>query len=171
MTQLGRGLKPMARDFHAFIRSLLLMIALCALATGCAKTTQHDEQLAAKRAIEFAQVTLVNGNSDRGYDLLSAGGKRYISREKFKESVARLHPRGLPTKVTAKEYQPMPGEPAIWIYLVGQNPEEQFQYRFTMEATGNGDYRVLTLDSGVVGRFFAPTSERKSYTQSISTQP
>jgi hypothetical protein len=152
-------------------RCFPLICTLCALVASCAKTTQHDEQLAAKRAIEFAQVTLVDGNSDKGYDLLAAGGKRYISREKFKESVARLHPRGLPTKVTAKEYQPMPGEPAIWIYLVGQNSEEQFQYRFTMEATGNGDYRVLTLDSGVVGRFFAPTSERKSYTQSISTQP
>jgi hypothetical protein len=152
-------------------RCFPLIFTLCALVASCAKTTQHDEQLAAKRAIEFAQVTLVDGNSDKGYDLLAAGGKRYISREKFKESVARLHPRGLPTKVTAKEYQPMPGEPAIWIYLVGQNSEEQFQYRFTMEATGNGDYRVLTLDSGVVGRFFAPTSERKSYTQSISTQP
>ena len=147
------------------------MIALCLLAPSCAKTTQHDEQLAAKRAIEFAQVALVNGNFDTGYDLLAAGGKRYISREKFKETVARLHPRGLPTKVTAKEYQPMPGEQAIWIYLVGQNAEEQFQYRITMEATGHGDYQVLTLDSGVVGRFFAPTSEKKSFTKLISTQP
>jgi hypothetical protein len=91
--------------------------------------------------------------------------------EKFKETMTRLHPRGFPTSVTAKEYQPMPGENALWIYLSGQNPEDQFNYRLTMEATASGDYKVLTFDSGVVGRMFSSSSEKKVFSNVISTQP
>jgi len=148
-----------------------LMLALCALVASCAESTQHDENLAAKRAIEFAQATLIDKNLDQGYQLLAAGGKRHVSLDKFKETVTRLHPRGFPSKVTAKEYQPMPGEKALWIYLAGQNAEDQFQYRLIMEATDNGDYKVLTLDSGLVGRFFSPSSEKRPFAKPISTQP
>ena len=71
----------------------LLLLALFAPVANCAKSTQHDENLAAKRAIEFAQVTLVDKNFDKGYELLAAGGKRHVSLDKFKETVTRLHPR------------------------------------------------------------------------------
>lgn len=153
------------------LRSYPVMLALFALVASCAESTQHDENLAAKRAIEFAQATLIDKNLDKGYQLLAAGGKRHISLDKFKETVTRLHPRGFPAKVSAKEYQPMPGEKALWIYLTGQNAEDQFQYRLIMEATANGDYQVLTLDNGLVGRFFSPSSEKKPFAKPISTQP
>lgn len=153
--------------FRALTMSLLTIVWL----TGCAESTKQDENLAAQRAIEFAQIVLVNKNFDQGYELLSDGGKRHISLAKFKETMTRLHPRGFPTSVTAKEYQPMPGENALWIYLSGQNPEDQFNYRLTMEATPSGDYKVLTLDSGVVGRMFSSSSEKKVFSNVISTQP
>jgi hypothetical protein len=114
---------------------------------------------------------LIEKNFSKGYELLDAGGKRHVSRDKLEETITRLHPRGYPARVTAKEYQPMPGENAIWIYLVGQNSEDQFQYRATMKADGNGDYKVLTLDSGAVGRFFSPTSEKQSFKNPVSTRP
>jgi hypothetical protein len=116
-------------------------------------------------------VALIDKNFEKAYELLAAGGKRHISLEKFKETITRLHPRGFPTKVTAMEFQPMPGEKAIWIYLVGQNPEEQFYYRLTMDGTASGDYKVLTIDTGVVGKFFSPTSEKRSFAKPISTSP
>jgi hypothetical protein len=153
--------------FRALTTSLLAVVWL----TGCAESTKQDENLAAQRAIEFAQIVLVNKNFDQGYQLLSDGGKRHISLAKFKETMTRLHPRGFPTGVTAKEYQPMPGENALWIYLSGQHPEDQFHYRLTMEATASGDYKVLTVDSGVVGRMFSSTSEKKKFSKVISTQP
>ena len=84
-------------------------------------------------------------------------------------TMMRLHPRGFPTTVTAKEYQPMPGENALWIYLNGQNPE--MHYRLTMEATASGDYKVLTIDSGAVGRMFSSASDKKELSKVISTQP
>lgn len=153
--------------FRALTMSLVAVVWL----TGCAESTKQDENLAAQRAIEFAQIVLVNKNFEQGYQLLSDGGKRHISLAKFKETMTRLHPRGFPTSVTAKEYQPMPGENALWIYLSGQNPEDQFNYRLTMEATPSGDYKVLTLDSGVVGRMFSSSSEKKVFSKAISTQP
>lgn len=64
----------------------------------------------------------------------------------------------------------MPGEKAIWIYLAGHNAEEQFQYRFTMEATDNGDYKVLAFDTGVVARMFSPLSEKQPFKTTIHTQ-
>jgi hypothetical protein len=153
------------------IRRRLLIIGLLTLVlASCAGTVKHDETLAAKRAIEFAQFVFIDKNFAKGYELLSDGGKRYLSLEKLKETLTRMHPRSFPTKVTATEFQPMPGEKAIWIYLAGQNTEEQFQYRLTMEATDTGDYRVLTFDTGVVGRMFSPLSEKQPFKTTISTQ-
>jgi len=153
------------------LRWLSLLLGWFVLASSCAESTQHDENIAAKRAIEFAQVTLINKDFDQGYELLSAGGKRHISLDKFKETVTRLHSRGFPARLTANEYQPMPAENPIWIYLTGQNSQDQFQYRVTMESTGNGDYKVLTLDSGAVGRLFSPLSEKRQLANALSTQP
>jgi hypothetical protein len=153
------------------LRFCALMVALSALAASCAETIKHDEKLAGRRAIEFAQAVLINKNFDKGYELLADGGKRHIPAEKFIESMQRLHPRGFPTRVTAKEYEPMPGENAMWIYLVGQNSEDQFQYRVTVEATGNGDYKVLNIDNGQVGKFFHAGSGKQSFANPISTQP
>jgi hypothetical protein len=151
--------------FRALTAYLLTILGL----TGCAKSIKQDENLAAQRAIEFARIVLVNKNFDQGYELLSDGGKRHISLAKFKETMTRLHPGGFPTSVTAKEYQPMPGENALWIYLNGENPE--MHYRLTMEATASGDYKVLTIDSGVVGRMFSSSSDKKEFSEVISTQP
>jgi hypothetical protein len=154
-------------------RSMLRALTGCLLTvvwlTGCAKSTKQDESVAAQRAIEFARIVLVNKDFDQGYELLSDSGKRHISPAKFRETMIRLHPRGFPTGVTAKEYQPMPGENALWIYLSGENPE--IHYRMTMEATASGDYKVLTIDNGIVGRMFSSASDKKEFSQIISTQP
>jgi hypothetical protein len=151
--------------FGALMGCLLTVIWF----TGCAESIKQDENLAAQRAIEFARIVLVDKKFDQGYELLSDSGKRHISLAKFKETMTRLHPRGFPTTVTAKEYQPMPGENALWIYLNGQNPE--MHYRLTMEATASGDYKILTIDSGAVGRMFSSASDKKELSEVVSTQP
>jgi hypothetical protein len=151
--------------FRALTGCLLTVFWL----TSCAESIKQDENLAAQRAIDLARIVLVEKNFDRGYELLSDNGKRHISSAKFKETMARLHPRGFPNSVTATEYQPMPGENALWIYLTGENPE--MHYRMTMEATPSGDYKVLGIDSGVVGRMFSSTSGKKEFPEIISTRP
>ncbi|HET9549286.1 MAG TPA: hypothetical protein VFQ03_03870 [Candidatus Binatia bacterium] len=104
--------------------------------------------MAAKRAIEFARVVLINKNLERGYELLSDGGKRHVPLDKFKQTILAMNARGYPSRVTATDYEPMPGEQAIYIFLRGQNGDEQIQYRITLEGTAATGYRVLKLDQG-----------------------
>jgi hypothetical protein len=81
---------------RSIFRVLTTWVLTIVWLTGCAESTKQDENLAAQRAIEFARIVLVEKNFDRGYELLSDGGKRHISLAKFKETMARLHPRGFP---------------------------------------------------------------------------
>jgi hypothetical protein len=117
-------------------------------AIGCAKPIQHDENMAGKRAVEFARVVLIDKNLERGYELLSDGGKRHVPLDKFKQTILSMNARGYPSRVTATDYEPMPGEQAIYIFLRGQNGDEQFNYRVTLEGTAATDYKVLKIDQG-----------------------
>ncbi|HEX7231960.1 MAG TPA: hypothetical protein VF452_16290, partial [Candidatus Binatia bacterium] len=93
---------PVLRDSSAILCGLAIVLLSIA---GCAQTVEHDQDAAARRAIEFAQAAFVDQRLDKAYELLSAGGKRHLPFEKFKETVNRMHSRGFPTKVTAKEFQ------------------------------------------------------------------
>jgi len=126
--------------------SWLLLFMVWAI--GCSKPIQHDENLAAKRAVEFARVVLIDKNPERGYELLSDGGKRHVPLDKFKQTILSMNARGYPSRVTATDYEPMPGEQAIYIFLRGQNGDEQFNYRVTLEGTAATDYKVLKIDQG-----------------------
>lgn len=140
MIPLTRSNVFLSRTYAACICLLLL--------TGCAKSIHHDEKLAAKRALEFARIVLIDKNADRGYELLSTNGKRHVPLDKFKQTVASMNGRGYPTHVTATDYEPMPGESAIYIYLRGQNGDEQTHYRLTLEGSAADDYHVLKIDQG-----------------------
>lgn len=132
-----------------FFLSVIYGSCICfLLMTGCAKSIPHDEKLAAKRALEFARIVLIDKNSDRGYELLATNGKRHVPLDKFKQTVASMNARGYPTRVTATDYEPMPGESAIYIYLRGQNGDEQTHYRLTLEGSAADDYHVLKIDQG-----------------------
>ena len=118
---------------------------------GCGESIKHDEASAGKTAEEFARIAFVKQDIDSGYALLADGTKRHVSRDQFKEVVAKLHPKGFPKTVAAVEYKPMPlGEKAIYVSLIGENAGEHFYYQFTMEGTATTGYKVLkfTRSSG-----------------------
>ncbi len=145
-----------------------LVIAFVTVLASCGGSIRHDPSLAAKRAVEFAEIVFVKHDLYKGYALLSVNTRRHVPFEKFEELVAQMHPRGFPTKVTATEYEPMRGEKAIYIYLTGENRREQFSYILTMEGTASSDYRVLKLDSGSGFHF---SIDKKQFDHPISTQP
>jgi hypothetical protein len=126
--------------------SLILAVGLM----GCIESVDHDPAMAGKKAEEFAQIV---------FPLLSDGTRRYVSREQFKAVLAKLHPRAYPKNVTASEYEPMPGEKAIYVFLIGDNSGERFYYRLTLEGTATTPYRVLRLDRA--GEPYPPSSEKK----------
>ena len=137
---------------------------------GCVEKVKHDDDLAGKRAVEFAQVAFVKQDVEKGYLLLSASAKRYVPLEKFRETLSRLYPGAHPTTVTAIEYEPMPGEKAIYIYLTGENAGERFDYTLTMEGTAATDYKVSKIARGH-GSYLPSTSEKKRFSKPISTEP
>lgn len=135
---------------------------------GCAESINHDEVLAGRRAEEFAQVAFVKHDIENGYALLSDSAKRYVSLEKFKEVLSRLHPKAFPTSVTAFEYEPMPGEKAMYIFLIGENSGEQFYYMLTMEGTATTGYKVLRLNRG--SGPYPPSNRKQKLRKSPGTQ-
>jgi hypothetical protein len=124
----------------------ILWLFVGAALVGCAESFDHNSEIASARAEEFARVAFIDRDTDKSYELLAAGTQRYVSREKLKEVTGRLHPRGYPKSVKAGESEPMPGEKALYVFLTGQNGDERFYYRFTMEGTAGTGYRVLQFD-------------------------
>lgn len=142
-------------------RSCLFTLVLVVVLGGCAEPVKHDEVRAAKRALEFARTIFYEKNLDKGYDSLADGGRRHVPRDKFKQSIAAMHTRDYPAKVSAVEYEPMADEKAIYIFLTGQNSDEQFNYRLTMEGSAASDYKVLKIDRGA--GFFVLSNKKKAF--------
>jgi hypothetical protein len=130
------------------MRNFLLFCAVAVLLFACAKSFEHDPKMASKRAEEFAQVVFVRRDFDKGYAMLSESGRRYVSLEKFKETVTKSHPRNYPIRITATDYEPMSGEKAIYIYVSGEDGAEQFNYTLTLEGTAATDYKVTRFSRG-----------------------
>jgi hypothetical protein len=138
-----------------YFYSLMAAIGLM----SCMDTVQHDASSAAKKAEEFARAVFVRQDIETGYPLLADGTKRYVSQDQFKVVVEKLHPQGFPKTVTALEYEPMPGEKAIYIFLIGDRAGEHFYYRLTMEGTASTGYKVLRFDRSL--QPYSPSNDRK----------
>ena len=142
--------------------SLILAVSLA----GCIESVDHDPASARKKAEEFAQVVFVKQDIENGYALLAEGTRRYVSPDQFKAVVSKMHPRGFPKTVTALEYEPMPGEKAIYVFLTGDHWGEPFYYRLTMEGTASTGYRVLRLDRA--SQPYSSSDERKRFSDQTS---
>ena len=118
------------------------------------------------RALEFARIVLIDKNIEKGYALLAANGKRHVPIDKFKQTIEAMNARGFPSRVTAIDYEPMPGEQAIYIYLRGQAGDEAIQYRVTLEGSEADDYRVLKIDQG--SAFPTLTNQKRKFDPPLS---
>ena len=134
---------------------------------SCTNSIKHDEVLAGKRAVAFAEVAFVRQDVQRAYALLSDRTKGYVPLEKFRETLLRLHPSGHPTSVAATEYEPMPGEKAMYIYINGKNSAEPFEYTLTMDGTAATDYKVSRIARGSSSSYLPTTSGRKRFADPI----
>jgi len=148
------------------LRYYLLIFACIIGCIACGEPINHDAALAGKRAVEFAKIAFVRQDAEKAYALLSSNTKRYVPFEKFKETLSRLHPSGHPSKVSAIEYEPMPGEKAIYIYITGEDTSGPFDYTLTMEGTASTDYRVSKFTRGV--SYLPSTTEKKRFSQPIT---
>ena len=101
--------------------------------------------MAAKRALEFAEVALVKQDFDAAYALLSNKAKSYVTVEKFKETIRRLHPDGYPLTVRTTGFKPMKDEKAIYVYLSADTANRQFHYTLTLTGSAASDYQVSVV--------------------------
>ncbi len=133
------------RNLALIVRRCCFAISLAACVTGCSEPIIHNEELAAKRALEFAEVALVKQDLDAAYALLANKAKSYVSAEKFKETIQRLHPDGYPLTVRTTGFKPMKDEKAIYIYLSADTANRQFHYTLTLDGTAASDYKVSVV--------------------------
>lgn len=124
-----------------YVSSLIILLLL----SGCSDTIDHDPNLAARKAEEFAALAYVQQDFAGAYALLTESTRRHVSPAQFQQTLAKNQAGAKPAKVVAQEYEPMSGEKAIYIYLVGDNGGTS--YRITLEGSGASGYRVLRFDN------------------------
>lgn len=140
-----------------YLFSLLIILIF-----GCSDKFEHNPTLAAQKAEEFAALAYVKQDFDGAYALLADGIRRHVSPAQFKQTLAKNQTGAKPAKVVAQEYEPMSGEKAIYIYLVGDTVGAQNSIRITMEGTADSGYKVLRFDSS---GFNLSIGERKKLPQ------
>jgi hypothetical protein len=129
--------------------ALLVASLPCVLALSCgAQLIVHDEEAAAKVAEHFASVAFVDHDSQNAHGLLSVEARNAVSREQLSDTIAKMHPREFPTRVKAVEFEPMPGQRAMLIYLNGSATDEEFYYRLQVVGDATLGYEVSGLWRG-----------------------
>ena len=128
------------------------VLFLFLLPVGCGLSEfhrfHHRPDMAANSAVEFARAAFVEKDDGKAFKLLWDGGRQPVSREWLAESVRKMHPNGYPTEVKAIEYEPVPGQPAMSIYLRGTNGSEEFLYRLLLQGTSDTGYKVSDFFRG-----------------------
>jgi hypothetical protein len=102
--------------------------------------------MAGREAQRFAEVAFLGRDFDKAYESLSESGRQFGSAEQFKEFIIKKHPTAFPSFVNTTDYEPVPGQSKINVYLYGENGTEKFYYRMIMEGSQDSGYKVLGFD-------------------------
>jgi hypothetical protein len=131
----------------AMVKMLAALLLLSAI-FGCAEKFDHDTELAAKRALEFADATFVRRNLEKGYALLADKARSYVPPDIFADKVTKMHPSGYPGKVTAAGAVPVKGEKIVQVRVRGESSGARYEYAVTLTGTAATDYRVTLFSGG-----------------------
>lgn len=115
---------------------------------GCVSVIAHDEKKAAEAAERFATAAFVERDYPKAYDLMSIDAKKHIPLAQFEETIMRMHPIAFPSAIKATEFEPMPGQKTINIFLFGEQGAESFYYRLIMAGTSPSGYQVAGFMRG-----------------------
>lgn len=161
-SQLDRSPQPyyvsrMPSLSNALSRCTLWLIVILGC-LSCADKFEHNPNLAAQKAEEFATLAWVKQDYNGAYALVADGLRRHVSLDQFKQTLTRNPSATQPARIVAREYEPMSGEKAIYIYLTGEDGGGPSNYRITMEGSAGAGYTVLRFDNA---GFNLSTGERK----------
>lgn len=117
----------------------LVIVAL--LSTACTfRALRHDQHVAAVEAEEFARRILIERNIPSAYEMVRAEDRQQLPLATLQDAVLKAHAGGYPTSVRATEFEPVLGQPAIQVFLVGETASEKFYYRVPMVGTVDSGY-------------------------------
>jgi hypothetical protein len=125
--------------------SLIGLAVLWGLPSGCESIT-HNEELAAKRAEEFAEVALVKQDLDGAYAMMSSKARSYLPLEIFKDTMSKSHPDGYPRTIKVVGVRPVKDAASIYVMLRGEDGSGKiFEYQFLLNGTEKSGYDVSTV--------------------------
>ena len=124
---------------------VLTAILLSAACVPTVTTFTHSPGMAAQEAEKVARVALIERDFQQAYGMLADIPKANMSFDKFVEIVRSIHPMTFPITATATEYEPIPGQRMMNIYLYGENGDERFYYRFEMNGDAKAGYKVFGI--------------------------
>ena len=132
-----------------FQRSLTIVLGLWVFSfiASCSRIIYHDPQIATVTASEFARRALLKREYSVASDFLLDDSPVEVRTEKVKEIVEKMHSsKEFPTSIIAVAYEPVPGTPAIRVFLDGSGTNQSpFFYCFVMQLQNDSTYRVSEI--------------------------
>jgi hypothetical protein len=123
-----------------------LFAALLIFIIACSEAITHNEELAAKRAEEFAEIALVKQNFDRAYEQMSSKARSYLPLENFKETMIASHQDGYPKTIKATGVRPVKDASTIFVILRGSDGAGKFfDYQVMLNGSEKSGYQVSTI--------------------------
>jgi hypothetical protein len=133
------------RRLAAFLLTgAVLLLAGCAVAPQV-RTLNHSPSSAASVAQRYVDLLVVQQNVDAAYALVDTDARARISSTELKDAVTKAPGYGLVTSIQATEYQPVPGQPAIDIFLTGSGGGATVYYVVRLSGTADKGYQVNDL--------------------------
>jgi hypothetical protein len=127
----------------------LLVAIISSLSTSCGVSViLHDEQAAARSAAKFGDLAFVRADYSGARAMLAPPLEQATEGDKLAAEVSKMHPKGRPSEVKAIEFEPLPGQHAMNIYLKGTLGGEEFFYRLIMVGDQGAGYKVAGLWRG-----------------------
>jgi hypothetical protein len=124
---------------------VLTALLLSAACVPTVTTFSHSPDMAAQQAKEVAREALIERDFQQAYGMLADNSKANMSFDKFVEIVRSIHPMTFPITVMPTEYEPIPGQRMIKIYLYGENGDERFYYCFELNGDAKAGYKVFGI--------------------------
>jgi hypothetical protein len=106
----------------------------------------HSPSMAREQAQRFAELAFVERDFGKAYELLSESGKSRGSTEQFREFIVKKHPSVFPLFVNTTDYEPIPGQNKMSIYVYGENGSDRFYYQLIMVGVQETGYKVAGFD-------------------------
>lgn len=124
------------------VKIFLAVIVCILVAYFGVNVISHDQRSAAAMAEHFAEAAFVKNDAASASVDLSAEMQRALPAGELTSEISKMHPAGRPTEVAAIEYEPLPGQKAMNIYLKGSGGNEAYFYRLLMVGTKDQGYKV-----------------------------